>query len=75
MKPKEQFALALRIIGVLVIMYIVRHFFWEPLPGAKTLIARLVCIGIGVYLMRGAALLVNFAYPDAASAPADKTNA
>lgn len=75
MKAKEAFALALRIIGVLGIMYIARHFAWNPWPGVRTLIVRLVCIGVGVYFVRGAALLVNFAYPESAPAPTDKPSA
>ena len=75
MKAKEQFALALRIIGVLGIMYIARHFAWNAWGGVHTLVGRLVCIGAGVYFIRGAGLLVNFAYPEEPPAPADKANA
>lgn len=75
MKPKEQFALAIRVIGVLGIMYIARHFAWNPSPGVRTLVARLVCLAIGVYFIRGAALLVNFAYPEPTPASPEKTNA
>ena len=64
MKSKEQFALALRIIGVLGIMYILRTFVRNPSPAIVVLILRLVCAVIGVYLIRGAAQLVRFAYPE-----------
>ncbi len=67
MNTKEQFALALRIIGVLGIIYIVRAFERNILPPAAILIIRLVCAGIGIYLIRGGSLLVNFAYPGTAT--------
>jgi hypothetical protein len=63
MNTKEQFALALRIIGVLGIIYIVRAFERSISPPACILITRLVCAIIGVYFIRGGALVVNFAYP------------
>jgi hypothetical protein len=65
MNTKEQFALALRVIGVLGIIYIVRSFERSFSPPLGILIARLVCVIIGVYFIRGAALLVDFAYPGA----------
>jgi hypothetical protein len=67
MNTKEQFALALRIIGVLGLIYIVRTFVRTTMPPAGILIARLVCAVIGVYFIRGAFLLVEFAYPGAAA--------
>ena len=65
MNTKEQFALALRIIGVLGIIYIVRSFERSISPPVGILITRLVCAIIGVYLIRGASLVVDFAYPGA----------
>jgi hypothetical protein len=64
MKPQEQFALALRIIGVLGMIYIVRAFVRVPSPTNLALIVRLASILIGAYLIRGATLLVKFAYPE-----------
>jgi hypothetical protein len=63
MNAKDQFALALRIIGVLSLMYILRALVRSLSPPIVILIVRLVCVVIGVYLIRGAPLLVNFAYP------------
>ena len=73
--PKEQFALALRIIGVLGIMYILRTFVRNPSPAIVVLIIRLVCAVIGVYLIRGAPQLVRFAYPESTLETPEKTNA
>ena len=64
MKPREQFALALRIIGVLGIAYVVRTFARNPAPPTFALIVRVVSVLIGVYFIRGASLLVNLAYPE-----------
>jgi hypothetical protein len=75
MKSKEQFALALRIIGVLGIMYILRSFIRNTSPAIVVLIIRLVCVVIGVYLIRGAPQLVRFAYPESTPEPPEKTNA
>jgi hypothetical protein len=64
MKPQEQFALALRIIGVLGMIYIVRAFVRHALPTNLALIGRVASILIGAYFIRGAPLLVKFAYPE-----------
>ena len=73
MNKKEQFALALRIIGVLGIIYIARAFTRLPDPGGLYWwISRLVCLAIGVYFVRGACLVVNFAYPQSAPEQPDK---
>jgi hypothetical protein len=69
MNTKEQFALALRVIGVLGIIYIVRAFVRNISPPADILIVRLVCAVIGVYMIRGASCVVEFAYPGAAAKP------
>jgi len=75
MNPKEQFALALRIIGVLGIIYILRSFVRIPSPIVAVVIFRLVSVLIGVYFIRGAPHLVKFAYPDSTPQTPDKTNA
>ena len=72
MKPKEQFALALRVIGVLGIAYIWRAFARNASPPALLLILRIVSLLIGVYFIRGASLLVKFAYPASTPEGADK---
>jgi hypothetical protein len=75
MKPKELFALALRVIGVLGIAWITRRFV--KAPGAQTyvLIARVLGLLIGVYFLRGASLLVKFAYPESAAETTDRPSA
>jgi len=75
MKPKEQFALALRIIGVLGIAYVVRTFVRNPAPPTVALIVRVVSVLIGAYFIRGASLLVNLAYPEAGPEQAEKGSA
>ncbi|MGA2659404.1 MAG: hypothetical protein ABSH34_18015 [Verrucomicrobiota bacterium] len=70
MNAKEQFALALRIIGVLSLMYILRTFIRNPSPKVAMLIVELACAAIGVCFIRGMPSLVKFAYPD--SEPSDK---
>jgi hypothetical protein len=72
MKAKEQFALALRIIGVLGMMYVLRSFVRNASPAVVIVIIRLVCLVIGVYFIRGASQLVQFAYPEAAPEPVEK---
>ena len=63
MNPKEQFALIVRVIGVLAVIYVVRRVVqvWslEPLQ-----IARAVSALIALYMIRGAPLLLKFAYPE-----------
>ena len=75
MKAKEQFALALRVIGVLGIIYVLRTFVRNPLPEVVFLVVRVVCALIGVYLIRGAPLLVKFAYPESTPEPPEKASA
>jgi hypothetical protein len=74
MKAKEQFALALRIIGVLGIAYVVRTFVRNPAPPTLALIVRVMSVLIGAYFIRGASLLVRFAYPESTPEPTDKTS-
>jgi hypothetical protein len=64
MKPRDQFALALRVIGVLGMIYIARAFVRNPSPAYLALFARILSIIIGAYFIRGAALLVKVAYPE-----------
>jgi hypothetical protein len=75
MKPREQFALALRIIGVLGIAYVARTFIRSPTPPMLYMIIRVACVLLGAYFIRGASLLVTFAYPETTPEPADKTGA
>jgi hypothetical protein len=66
MNSKELFALFLRIVGVLGIIFIVRHAL-ESVPTGTAPVYLLIkwVIGalVGLYLIRGAPLLVKFAYP------------
>ncbi len=75
MKPREQFGLVLRIIGVLGIAYTVRTFVRCPSPDTLRLVAEIAGVLIGVYLVRGAPLLLKFAYPDSAPEAPEKTTA
>jgi sorbitol-specific phosphotransferase system component IIBC len=75
MKPKEQFALALRIIGVLGIAYVLRTFVRHPCPSTFILIAQVVSVLIGAYFMRGAPVLLKFAYPESTPELPDKGSA
>ena len=54
MKAKDKFALALRIIGVLGIIYVLRTFVRNSLAGGVILIVEMACAIIGLYLIRGA---------------------
>ena len=72
MKAKEQFALVLRIIGVLGMMYVLRSFVRTPWPGVVFVIIRLLYLAIGAYFIRGAPRLVQFAYPEPESQPSPK---
>lgn len=76
MNSKELFALFLRIIGVFGICYEI-HNIGPKLssPGAYWgyLAVRVVYVLVGLYLIRGAPLLVKFAYCEKASdTPAPK---
>jgi hypothetical protein len=75
MKPREQFALALRVIGLLGIAYVLRTVVRNPVPPTSLLIVRVVSVLIGAYFIRGASLLVKFAYPESLPAAVDKTSA
>jgi predicted membrane protein len=73
MNSKELFALFLRIVGVLGIIFIVRHAFWSvPTLTVPTYLLIKWVIGAlaGLYLIRGAPLLVKFAFPGKPGSPA-----
>jgi hypothetical protein len=74
MQAREQFALAVRIVGLLCLIYVLRAFVRSPWPEVVGyLIVRLACAVVGVYMVRGAPWLVNFAYPEATPKAPDKT--
>jgi hypothetical protein len=75
MKTTEQFALALRIIGVLGIAYVIRAVVRNPVPATYVLVVRVLSVLIGAYFIRGGCLLVKFAYPEATPEPPNKPNA
>ena len=63
MNAKELFGLIVRVIGLLAIIYVGRRIIkigaWEPLH-----VVRIVSALVGVYMLRGAPLLLKFAYPE-----------
>ncbi len=73
MNSKELFALFLRIVGVWGIMFIVRHAL-QPAPASMLPVFLLIkwVIGalVGLYLIRGAPLVMRFAYPEKPGSPA-----
>lgn len=75
LKPKEYFALAVRIIGVVVTLYGVRYladfslgqmgyFTLQKTDYAYYLVLGIGFLIVGVYLLRGAPWVVNHTYPD-----------
>ncbi len=64
MKAKEVFGLVLRIFGVVGLAYCIRHIVKNPTDPTIILVARVVFALIALYMIRGASLLVNFAYPE-----------
>jgi hypothetical protein len=67
MHSKDLFALVLRIVGVVGIIFVIRQldFVMEMgTPKAGYLVLKLVYLAIGIYLLRGAPMLVRFAYPE-----------
>ena len=75
MKPHETFGLALRVIGVLTVAYGARYvvdfalgllgyFSLQRTSYAYYLIMGFAYLCVGLYFLRGAALIVRFAYPD-----------
>ena len=85
MRPEEMFALALRVIGVLVLVYGTDYLlsallfklgyfnYPESSPGYY-LIAGLSYVFAGAYLIRGARGLVRFAYPEEEAGDDDEEN-
>lgn len=66
MNSKELFMLFLRVIGILGAIFIVRHFLelvptWPP--STFLILKWIVGVLVALYLIRGAPLLVRFAYP------------
>jgi hypothetical protein len=72
MNSKEMFALFLRIVGVLGVILMVRHalgsVFIETVP-AYAFIKWVIGVLAGLYLIRGAPLLVKFAFPKDSGGP------
>jgi hypothetical protein len=67
MHSKDVFALVLRIVGVVGIIFVIRQldFVMEMgTPKPAYLALKLLYLAVGVYLLRGAPMLVRFAYPD-----------
>ena len=67
MNSKELFTLFLRAVGILGVIFIVRHAL-EQVPDGVTppvfvIVKWVVGVLVGIYLVRGAPLLVKFAYP------------
>ena len=66
MNAKDIFTLVLRLIGVLGIIYVIRKLDPAIENGSLTLmylILKLGYLAVGLYFIRGAPLLVRFAYP------------
>jgi hypothetical protein len=67
MSSKEMFALFLRIVGMLGILIIVRHILEQgpslPVP-AFLIVKWVIGVLIALYFLKGAPLIVNFAYSD-----------
>ena len=71
MKPKDIIGLVFRLVGLLGILYVVRHLYhvwhrtgsphlYEPLR----LIFELLLIVIGIYMVCGCPLFMRIVYPD-----------
>jgi hypothetical protein len=79
MKPKESFALVIRILGLCGFCYVLRHLVQDVVRpdfalGVFYLVVKAVYLAVGLYLVRGAPLLANFAYPEE-SRPASTSGA
>jgi len=77
MKTKQIFALLIRIIGVLGLAHVTRHLVNDLGYGQGNITAmyvvwKLAYLVAGVYLVRGAPQVVEFAYPEESKTPADK---
>ena len=72
MNSKEMFALFLRMVGVLGIIFIVRHSVGPVfMDTASTfgIIKWVIGVLVGLYMIRGAPLLVKFAFPEKPGSP------
>lgn len=85
MKPKEYFALALRIIGILIIAYGIRdivdfglgllgYFILQRTTYSYLLIIGIAYLFVGLYFLRGASLIVRFAYPEKLESESNKSD-
>ncbi|MCX8089837.1 MAG: hypothetical protein N3I86_02730 [Verrucomicrobiae bacterium] len=70
MKEKDIVTLVFRLIGLVGMVLVVRHWLRLWHSGASVhfdepvkLIVEVVLIAIGLYLLRGAPLLIRFAFP------------
>ena len=67
MHSKELFGLFLRVVGVLGMIFIVRHAleldYWSGTWPVFVIIKRVIGTLVSLYLIRGAPLLVKFAFP------------
>jgi hypothetical protein len=66
MNSKELFTLFLRIVGILGVIFIVRHVLESVppcTPSVYLIIKWVIGALVALYLIRGAPLLVKFAYP------------
>ena len=74
MNSRELFALFLRMVGVLGIIFIVRHaalgLIPTPTVPSYVLIKWVIGVFAGLYLIRGAPLLTKFAFPKNSGSPA-----
>lgn len=75
MKPKDYFALALRVVGLLIavdgLRYIVEsflgvlgYFTTQRTSYSFYFIMGMIQFFVGLYLLRGASVVVRFAYPE-----------
>jgi len=66
MNSKELFTLFLRVVGILGVIFIMRHVLGcVPIaaPSTYLIVKWVIGVLVGLYLIRGAPLLVKFAYP------------
>jgi hypothetical protein len=75
MKMKEILALVVRVLAVVGLAYVTRNLInglvengIEPMVIAK----RIVFLAVGLYFLRGAPQLLQFAYPEATPPPSVK---
>lgn len=75
MKPKEAFGLIVRVFGLIGLAYCIRHLVKNPADCVVLLVARVVFALIALYMIRGASLLVKFAYPECPACSTEKPSA